>query len=853
MKLLISILIAVIFWGCTQIENDYVTPDSAPYKFSSIQQFSFDIPDANCYFFSFPSNHYQIDYLYQFVFFENNNHKILKAFSNYLLGYPFFDRDQSNFILDQYSNVKKIFQIPYIEDFNGNGSPDEIFQIEYEDHTVVQIRDHWVPLNDTTGRIDVTDIIDEYSISSENSIDSNTIFSNTITKEDNHTIRFTGVWKPAPNKTYLVFNKDNRIVRKKYKDLDSLIFIDPRRREVRKIETQVPLGCFTTDNSNIISSQYLLLKSGAPKNGHNKGQFKDYNEYLFVLDTNFNLKYIRQLVEYGKINRVQFFSTDKNYGYLIMKNSDNAPNYSYIEKIDLATGQTIKSKEIYFLDDFYALSVLEHNDNLFFYSGSTRLIINKITFETKTEKMPVDLHIVYTHSGLHTPEITVKEISFKGDINQNGFPDVFITSKHNQLLCIDGKTNEVLAASPIYQKPFNWAIARAQHGNLLVATAEQTSSKSYLIEKTPFWTRVLTHYSEFQIAGIFLFIPVLAYFIYRFYIISILILLLTQKSRNNGICLIKKGWFSKNYKVVNCNRLFKRILDLKSERKKKLNFDNDLPKEMKKNILDSFHSQRTKSFDETIYKEQVKYLNYTCYIIKPFYRSRYCLLSLTDSTHLVKSKLLDTAIEVVHSAKSGLGTIQTRLDGVFYKANQFEKEKEWFKKQQENIDKGINNISQTLKKLLYSVNATNTSLEKLNLNDFLREWFKNNAYRYDDEDLQFHFDLKPIKDNYYDKNQLGILIQCAVDNAYQSMYDSQEKLIIIKTFYEDNKTKLEITDTGIGMDQDFLKKLLTFGKSDKIDGTGLGLKLIKKVCDVHNADLEIVSERNVGTTLIIKF
>lgn len=68
---------------------------------------------------------------------------------------------------------------------------------------------------------------------------------------------------------------------------------------------------------------------------------------------------------------------------------------------------------------------------------------------------------------------------------------------------------------------------------------------------------------------------------------------------------------------------------------------------------------------------------------------------------------------------------------------------------------------------------------------------------------------------------------------------------------------VSITDTGIGLEPDQIKKVLSpFGQvASNLDkensGTGLGLTLVKALVDLHEGKLEIFSQKGVGTTVSI--
>ncbi|WP_082113916.1 sensor histidine kinase [Kiloniella litopenaei] len=76
---------------------------------------------------------------------------------------------------------------------------------------------------------------------------------------------------------------------------------------------------------------------------------------------------------------------------------------------------------------------------------------------------------------------------------------------------------------------------------------------------------------------------------------------------------------------------------------------------------------------------------------------------------------------------------------------------------------------------------------------------------------------------------------------------------------QDGEYRLDITDTGVGMDEEGVETALTpFGMirsayNDNTKGTGLGLPLAKRMMEMHNGTIEIVSEPGQGTSVTLIF
>ncbi len=93
-----------------------------------------------------------------------------------------------------------------------------------------------------------------------------------------------------------------------------------------------------------------------------------------------------------------------------------------------------------------------------------------------------------------------------------------------------------------------------------------------------------------------------------------------------------------------------------------------------------------------------------------------------------------------------------------------------------------------------------------------------------------------------------------VDNAIKYTKEGNITVILRDT---PNTHEITIADTGIGMGEEFMKNIFKpfsqeeTGYSRKFEGTGLGLALVKKYCDINNAEISVDSKKNVGSKFII--
>jgi signal transduction histidine kinase len=64
-------------------------------------------------------------------------------------------------------------------------------------------------------------------------------------------------------------------------------------------------------------------------------------------------------------------------------------------------------------------------------------------------------------------------------------------------------------------------------------------------------------------------------------------------------------------------------------------------------------------------------------------------------------------------------------------------------------------------------------------------------------------------------------------------------------------TVIEITDTGVGMDQEAMAKIFEPYFSTKAAGTGLGLTIAKRNVELNGGTIGVRSEKGAGTTVTI--
>jgi len=119
--------------------------------------------------------------------------------------------------------------------------------------------------------------------------------------------------------------------------------------------------------------------------------------------------------------------------------------------------------------------------------------------------------------------------------------------------------------------------------------------------------------------------------------------------------------------------------------------------------------------------------------------------------------------------------------------------------------------------------------------------------------------INECDDSYLYSNQTLIyrLLKNLIENAYK--YNKYNGKVIVKSYKENGYIYYIVLDTGIGIEKKNIERIFErFYRVDKsrssvIEGTGLGLNIVKETCELIGAKINIESTINVGTKFTITF
>ena len=172
----------------------------------------------------------------------------------------------------------------------------------------------------------------------------------------------------------------------------------------------------------------------------------------------------------------------------------------------------------------------------------------------------------------------------------------------------------------------------------------------------------------------------------------------------------------------------------------------------------------------------------------------------------------------------------------------------------------IRRLDNQIDEVLYYVRSENTEKDFAIAEVSLKEVIRNVGLKNKDDLLEsnvdFITDLKDLKIS-TDKKWLEFIINQIINNSIKYKKD-KDSYIKISAFEQSEKKVLEIYDNGIGIPSKDLKRV--FEKSftgsngrEKVKSTGMGLYIVKKLCDKLGHNIKIESKEKDYTKVIIEF
>jgi Signal transduction histidine kinase len=150
------------------------------------------------------------------------------------------------------------------------------------------------------------------------------------------------------------------------------------------------------------------------------------------------------------------------------------------------------------------------------------------------------------------------------------------------------------------------------------------------------------------------------------------------------------------------------------------------------------------------------------------------------------------------------------------------------------------------------------NFETISLNELITDICKDFYVAAENKGIKLECSIKPNGDYYItgDRDKLKQVFINLISNAVK--FTNKDGRIIISLYGENKKTIVEVKDTGIGIkkeDLPFIFERLYRGDKSRhqIEGSGIGLTIVKNILQLHHAGITAESLEGEGTTFRVLF
>lgn len=168
------------------------------------------------------------------------------------------------------------------------------------------------------------------------------------------------------------------------------------------------------------------------------------------------------------------------------------------------------------------------------------------------------------------------------------------------------------------------------------------------------------------------------------------------------------------------------------------------------------------------------------------------------------------------------------------------------------IDFEIKRLEGLVQNFIQFARPPQLNLKKVNINAVLKHVLELFSGEAQEQGVAI---IRELEDNLpqikADSEKLHQAFLNLVINALQVMPEGGNLIVRTYLVEKEGKLKVEIEDTGCGIDKEEMDKLFEFFYSTKPDGAGMGLPIAHQIISDHGGDIDVLSQPQEGTIFII--
>ena len=170
--------------------------------------------------------------------------------------------------------------------------------------------------------------------------------------------------------------------------------------------------------------------------------------------------------------------------------------------------------------------------------------------------------------------------------------------------------------------------------------------------------------------------------------------------------------------------------------------------------------------------------------------------------------------------------------------------------------RSVDRLDKFITQLAHYTRNNNMSVDYTNVNfrDLFSEVIESYRFLPNSEKIQFQLVIENEEESYSDTFRLRIILNSLVSNAIKYP-DLTKRFPSVRVIFNSDRKRIRIkvADNGFGIEKEGLSKIFDMFKraTNKADGSGLGLYIVKKALEKLHGTIEVESEAGQGSTFSI--
>ncbi len=229
------------------------------------------------------------------------------------------------------------------------------------------------------------------------------------------------------------------------------------------------------------------------------------------------------------------------------------------------------------------------------------------------------------------------------------------------------------------------------------------------------------------------------------------------------------------------------------------------------------------------------------------------LLEELKSIQEMKNKFLDM---IIHNLKNPLNSVLGFASILATRELSAKEKMEYYKIIEEQGKRMLIMLDDLLKDSFYREGKLPLQYKELDLKNILMPSISNTELKASEKKINFLSSLEEHLNITCDGEKLVEVVENLIDNAFKFTPRGGQIKLTAKEV-DKNGISITVSDTGIGIPENLLDKIflgtpLVSRKGLRSErGTGLGLSFCKKIIDMHGGTIEVKSQEEKGTTVVI--